>query len=63
MYVHLPISSLTLREFARSKFQPDCQVFKASRAWLQKLVNVETHLNYTFFLLATLFFQLSLSVA
>ena len=38
MDLHLPISSLALRKFAKSKIQPSCQEFKASRGWLQKLI-------------------------
>ena len=36
MDLHFPISSVALRKFAKSKIQPYCQGFKASRGWLQK---------------------------
>ena len=36
MDLHLPISSLALRKFVKSKIQSYCQEFKASRDWLQK---------------------------
>ena len=36
MYLHLPIPTLVLRKFAKSKIKPYCQEVKASRDWLQK---------------------------
>ena len=36
MYLHLPILTLVLRKFAKSKIQSYCQEVKASRDWLQK---------------------------
>ena len=45
MDLHLPISSLGLRKFIKSKSQPYFQEFKASKGLLQNLVNT-TDLNY-----------------
>ena len=36
MDLQLPILSLALRNFAKSRIHPYCQEFKASRGWLQK---------------------------